>query len=137
MLFLGAAVFWAALGWRLLLTIAALNLVMGLFNLIPAFPMDGGRVLRALLAGRLGWLPATELSLRIGRVFAWAFVGLGVFTTSWNLLLIGGFLLFAISAERQRLMWVSTHGGAAPWTRGPRAPQPKPRPRRPARWSIS
>jgi Zn-dependent protease len=105
-LFLGAAVFWAALGWRVLLTIAALNLVMGLFNLIPAFPMDGGRVLRAALSTRMGWFRASDLAMRIGKGFAWAFIAIGVLTFSPGLLLVGGFLHVAIASERRRLAWL-------------------------------
>jgi Zn-dependent protease len=47
-----------------------LNLGLGLFNLLPVFPMDGGRVLRALLSGWIGRLKATEVAATIGRVFA-------------------------------------------------------------------
>ena len=46
------------------------NLMLGLFNLIPAFPMDGGRVLRSLFALRYDWLTATEKAVRIGRLLA-------------------------------------------------------------------
>jgi Zn-dependent protease len=46
------------------------NLMMGLFNLLPAFPMDGGRLLRAVLGWRGDWLGATESAVRIGRWFA-------------------------------------------------------------------
>jgi Zn-dependent protease/CBS domain-containing protein len=65
--------------------LAAVNLFLALFNMIPAFPMDGGRVLRALLASRLGFVRATEIAAFVGQGCAFALGFAGLF---WNPLLI-------------------------------------------------
>jgi len=84
-----------------------INLALLVFNLIPALPLDGGRVLRAALwqsKGDLGW--ATRVGTDIGRVFGYLFIGLGIamfifqgsFSGAW-LAFIGWFLLQAATAE--------------------------------------
>ncbi len=95
-----------------------MNLGMGLFNLIPAFPMDGGRVLRAALASRIGFLPASKLAIRVGIVFAWLFLALGLYLWSPSLLMVGGFLHVALAIERNRLVWThyqQSTGFTPPW----------------------
>jgi Zn-dependent protease/CBS domain-containing protein len=75
-----------------------INVTLGLFNLLPAFPMDGGRVLRAGLALRLGRAPATLLSTRIGKIMAGGLAMLGVLYDPM-LLLIGGFVWLGAHQE--------------------------------------
>lgn len=65
-------------GSDLLRWFVAANVVMGLFNLLPAFPMDGGRLLRAFLARRGDWLGATERAVRWGRWIAFCLLALGL-----------------------------------------------------------
>jgi Zn-dependent protease len=65
-------------GVGLLARLASANLFLVLFNLLPAFPMDGGRVLRAFLAHRLGYARGTQVAASIGQGLAFAFGLLGV-----------------------------------------------------------
>ena len=102
-----------------------INLGLGLFNLLPAFPMDGGRVLRALLSLRADPLRATSQALRVSRWFAWAFVVAAPLLQAWSLLLVGGFLLFAIRGEQARLAMLGATG-PAPRLRRPRWEEPGP-----------
>ena len=78
--------------------LAAVNLFIAVFNLIPAFPMDGGRILRAALASRLGFVRATEIAAWIGQAVAFA---LGFFGLMYNpiLIFIAIFVYLAASSE--------------------------------------
>jgi Zn-dependent protease len=105
---------WFTFGGYALAVLFGINVVMALFNLTPAFPMDGGRVLRALLAGQMGWFRASELSLKIGTGFAWLFVIIAVVTFQWSLGLVGLFLFIAIRTERRRLTF-TRHQARAHW----------------------
>ena len=78
--------------------LAAANVALVMFNLIPAFPMDGGRVLRALLAMRTTYSRATHIAGGIGQVIA---VGLGFVGLFGNplLILVAVFIFFAATSE--------------------------------------
>lgn len=75
------------------------NLTLGLFNLIPAFPMDGGRALRAFLAERMGSRRATEIAARVGKGVALVGGLYGLFSGQLILMLVAGFVWFAANAE--------------------------------------
>jgi Zn-dependent protease len=80
--------------------LAQLNLVLGLFNLLPAFPMDGGRILRALLVGRMGALRATDVASKVGIGFAALFALAGLLTFNLLLLLVAYFVYVGAREER-------------------------------------
>ena len=69
---------WGALSPMAALTLMRVNLLLALFNLLPALPLDGGRVLYGLLAGRLGRTRAVDIGIGLGRVAAAALLALTV-----------------------------------------------------------
>jgi Zn-dependent protease/CBS domain-containing protein len=79
--------------------LAEVNLFLAVFNMIPAFPMDGGRVLRALLSVRLGHVRATEIAASIGQWAAFALGFLGLFTNNPMLIFIAIFVYLAAASE--------------------------------------
>jgi len=92
--------FGAGLVGSLLGSLMIANLTLGLFNLVPAFPMDGGRALRAFLAERVGSRKATETAAAIGKWVAAAMAIYGLFFGGpFMLVLIAGFVWFAANAE--------------------------------------
>lgn len=80
--------------------LAGVNIFLVLFNLIPAFPMDGGRVLRAALASRLSWPRATQIAASIGQGIAFLFGFLGLLYNPL-LIFIAIFVYLAAAAEAQ------------------------------------
>lgn len=91
------------------------NLILAAFNLLPAFPMDGGRVLRAWLTPRKGPRVATRTAVKVGKVIAVGMAVLGVFTNPM-LIAIAAFIWFAGMAEEhaQRVREVEeTYGPGA------------------------
>jgi Zn-dependent protease len=135
----GPAVNFALAGLGVLLTVAAaavgfadehlrwfvgVNAVQGLFNLIPAFPMDGGRLLRAYLARKRDWLSATETAVRVGR-----FVAFLLFVASVGVMLVqpgicvGPLIaLFVWIAGSRELITVRLRHGAMPFGGAPWRP---------------
>ena len=89
---------------RMIANVFWINPILGAFNLIPAFPMDGGRILRAALASRMNYLQATRISVSIGRIFAILFFLSGVYFKTWMLLLIAGFVYFAGKREEKQIL---------------------------------
>lgn len=79
--------------------VVILNLVLFVFNLLPAFPMDGGRVLRSLLALKLGRIRATKIASLIGRIMALGFIAFAVMEDQIGLALIGVFIFTSAGAE--------------------------------------
>jgi Zn-dependent protease/CBS domain-containing protein len=86
---------------EILFDLGMLNVFLGLFNLIPAFPMDGGRVFRALLAERMKFSDATRLAVNIGRIFGIAMVIIG-FLFNFLLVLVGLFVYLGASEEGEQ-----------------------------------
>ncbi len=88
--------------WKYMLPLLmVINVTMVVFNMIPAFPMDGGRVLRSLLAMRMGRLKATRIASYLGQFVSVAFVVYGLYTGQFMLALIGFFVFSTARQEEQ------------------------------------
>jgi Zn-dependent protease/CBS domain-containing protein len=104
----------AALGsasWSgLLAYLTSANLMLGLFNLLPAYPMDGGRILRALLAKRMSHAKATKIAAQVGQGFALLLGLWGVMSGSWTLVIIAIFVWMGAGQEKQGVQVKDTLG---------------------------
>jgi Zn-dependent protease len=119
----------AGAGGGLLGTLLAVNVALVLFNLLPAFPMDGGRVLRALLALRLPHLRATRIASFAGQGVALALGAAAAFVLhSWVLGLVALFVFVAAGEERALALARARAAPAGPWPLPPRPPAPGPGP---------
>jgi Zn-dependent protease/CBS domain-containing protein len=88
--------------------LAILNILLGVFNLIPAFPMDGGRVFRALLAERLKFSDATRYAVYLGKIFGIAMVVAGFLFPNYFLLILVGIFVYIGASEEAEQTIVST-----------------------------
>ncbi len=85
---------------RLVWMISVINIILGIFNLLPAFPMDGDRVLRAWLAQRMSYIKATREAAGIGKMFA-IFMGIfGLFYNFWFMLI--AFFIYIGASEEEK-----------------------------------
>lgn len=88
----------------LLARLAQVNLLLAVFNMVPAFPMDGGRVLRAALATRLGHVRATRIAAAIGQLAAVALGVAGLLYSNPMLIFIALFVYLAAASEAQMVV---------------------------------
>lgn len=79
------------------------NIILAVFNLIPAFPMDGGRVLRGIVALKADYVWATSVAVFVGEALALLFIFYGIFF-NWWLTLIGIFIYLGAGAEKRQVM---------------------------------
>ncbi len=93
-----------------LVRLLGINIILVLFNLIPAFPMDGGRVLRALLALRMDYVRATQVAANIGQGLAFVFGLIGLLANPF-LLFIAFFVWIGASQEASMVQMKNSIGG--------------------------
>ena len=87
----------------LLAKLLFVNILLVAFNIIPAFPMDGGRVLRALLATQMRYLAATQMAARVGQVIAVLFIAASL--TSWGGPMLAFIAIFVFLGAQQELTY--------------------------------
>jgi Zn-dependent protease/CBS domain-containing protein len=86
------------------------NLFLAIFNLVPAFPLDGGRVLRALLASRMSYARATAIAVTLGQSLAWLMGLWGFLNGNFFLILIAIFIYTGAGQEGQMVQLRRTLG---------------------------
>lgn len=86
------------LGW-----LAIINIILAIFNMIPAFPMDGGRILRSLLTRYTSYVSATQIAARMGIIFAFIFGILGILSFNIILIFIAIFIYGAANSESRAI----------------------------------
>jgi CBS domain-containing protein len=89
----------------------SVNIMLVIFNLLPAFPMDGGRVLRAILAMRMPYTRATQIAANIGQGLAFLFAIVGFMSGAITLLLIAFFVWTGAAQEAQATQAHSAFAG--------------------------
>ncbi|HVL22858.1 MAG TPA: site-2 protease family protein [Thermomicrobiales bacterium] len=112
----------------MLAAVAIVNLGLMLFNLLPAFPLDGGRMLRAALTAPLGRDQATSIATRIGIALAVVMIGVGIWQRDILLPMFGIFVIFAAQAEARMVRVESSMrrlkvGSFSLWDMGGISPQ--------------
>jgi Zn-dependent protease/CBS domain-containing protein len=75
------------------------NLVLAIFNLLPAFPLDGGRALRSFLAAKQGKIKGSENAIRVSKFLAWGLGLLGFFEFNFILVFVALFIYSAAQSE--------------------------------------
>jgi len=101
----------SSVSWEgLLAYLITANIMLGVFNLLPAFPMDGGRVLRSLLAMRMDHAKATAIAAQAGQGLAWAMGLFGVLSGAWTLVIIAVFIYLGAGQEGKMVEIKNTLG---------------------------
>jgi Zn-dependent protease len=114
---------------RLAAVVFQVNLMLGLFNLLPALPMDGGRILRAALTPRFGGYRATRVAVTVARVVAGAMVVYGLLATEFFLVAIAAFIWLLGTRELKLAEMIHGHRpGAEVYDRFGRVVGPAPEP---------
>ncbi|NQT18718.1 MAG: site-2 protease family protein [Planctomycetes bacterium] len=90
--------------WRAFFAgLISVNVLLAIFNMIPAFPMDGGRVLRGILALRMDYVRATSIAVSVGQALSMLFIFFGILH-NWWLAIIGFFLYIGAGSEKQQVL---------------------------------